>query len=94
MFDRTTHTHTTIEAPMDAVLAKPPVRIELGTDVHWLRPSNVVRLEATTSGGHPQYLYIWLTSGQKLWLNANSMTLEQLHSLADEVASKLWGSEG
>ncbi len=45
MFDNTQN--TTLNVTPEAATSLPPVRVVLGNDVYWLRPSNVLRVEAT-----------------------------------------------
>ncbi|MCC8620573.1 hypothetical protein [Xanthomonas vesicatoria] len=70
--------------------SQPPVRIQLGNEVHWLRPSGVTRIETVVRGESPEYVNIWLSDGAKVWLSCVGMKLAEAHSIADGVALKLW----
>lgn len=88
MFDQ--RTTTTINADAAAAVSQPPVRIMLGVELHWLRPSNVLRIETETRGEKPHYLNIWLSDGKRIVHPCMGMKLTEFYALADEVASKLW----
>ncbi|WP_152667131.1 hypothetical protein [Xanthomonas perforans] len=70
--------------------SQPPVRIQLGNEVYWLRPSGVTRIETLVRGESPEYVNIWLSDGTKVWLSCLGMKLAEAHSIADGVALKLW----
>ncbi|MBD5034970.1 hypothetical protein VWT76_15850 [Xanthomonas citri pv. citri] len=75
---------------ISTAFSQPPVRIELGNEVYWLRPTDVTRIETLVSGESPDYVNIWLSDGSKVWLSCVGMKLAEAHSIADGVALKLW----
>lgn len=91
MFDNTQH--TTLNVTPEAATSLPPVRVVLGNDVYWLRPSNVLRVEATAyAHGRPRYLNIVLSDGATLSSLCTDMQPEAFHQLADSIVSTLWPS--
>lgn len=92
MFDHSSTTN--INATPDAATATPPVRIALGDAVYWLRPSNVLRVEASAySGGRPKYLIIYLSDGKQISELCQDMKRDEFLSLADSICAKLWPSD-
>lgn len=91
MFDHSSRNNTTVNLVPEAATAEPAVRIELGNGVHWLRPSNVLRLETSMYGdSRPEYLKIIFSDGNQISELCQHMKCEDFYALVDSVARQLW----
>lgn len=70
----------------DSATKEPPVRVNVGGKLHWIRPSNVLRIESHKGGRaySCDVVIVILNDGERLmWANASP-------KVADEIAALLW----
>lgn len=87
MFDHVQETNIENKpAVPDAATKEPPVRVDVAGKLHWIRPSNVLRIESHV--GERAYacdvVFVILTDGEKLSYHNSG------HDVADAIAALLW----
>ena len=87
MFDHIQETNIENKpATPESATKEPPVRVDIGGQVHWIRPSNVLRIEShkKSPGYSWDVVIVVLTDGESLsWRDAGP-------EVADAIAALLW----